>query len=99
MGMMSRTPSDTVCSCTGSSPGGRGLPPRANLAEGVRGMRIGVVPAFMEAKGLTPEVKAKKKQIKRALVAAGLSYPTVSSAGDDHWAELVFETEYMDGDV
>lgn len=47
----------------------------------------------------TPEIKAKKKQIKRALVAAGLSYPTVGSAGDEHWAELVFETEYMDGDV
>ena len=31
----------------------------ANLAEGVKGMRIGIVPAFMEAKGLAPEVKAK----------------------------------------
>ena len=45
------------------------------------------------------EVKEKKRQIKRALVAAGLSYPTVSSAGDDQWAELVFETEYIDGEV
>ena len=31
----------------------------ANLAEGVAGMRIGIVPAFMEAQGLTAEVKAK----------------------------------------
>ncbi len=29
----------------------------ANLAEGVAGMRIGIVPAFMEAEGLTDEVK------------------------------------------
>ena len=29
----------------------------ANLAEGAAGMRIGVVPAFMEAEGLTPEVR------------------------------------------
>lgn len=31
----------------------------ANLAEGVRGMRIGVVPAFMEAQGLSEEVRSK----------------------------------------
>ena len=31
----------------------------ANLAEGVRGMRVGVVPAFMEAEGLDAEVRAK----------------------------------------
>ncbi|MBR3182441.1 MAG: Asp-tRNA(Asn)/Glu-tRNA(Gln) amidotransferase subunit GatA [Eggerthellaceae bacterium] len=31
----------------------------ANLAEGVKGMRIGIVPAFMQAQGLTPEVKDK----------------------------------------
>ncbi|WP_172137095.1 Asp-tRNA(Asn)/Glu-tRNA(Gln) amidotransferase subunit GatA [Adlercreutzia sp. ZJ473] len=31
----------------------------ANLAEGVRGMRIGVVPAFMDAAGLTSEVRDK----------------------------------------
>ncbi len=31
----------------------------ANLAEGVNGMRIGVVPAFMEAEGLDAEVRAK----------------------------------------
>lgn len=34
----------------------------ANLAEGVAGMRLGVVPAFMEAKGLQPEVKAKVEE-------------------------------------
>ena len=31
----------------------------ANLAEGAAGMKIGIVPAFMEAEGLTAEVKAK----------------------------------------
>ena len=31
----------------------------ANLAEGVRGMRVGIVPAFLEAEGVTHEVKAK----------------------------------------
>ena len=34
----------------------------ANLAEGVKGMRIGVVPAFMEAQGLAPEVRAKVQE-------------------------------------
>lgn len=31
----------------------------ANLNEGVSGMRIGIVPQFMNAEGLSPEVKAK----------------------------------------
>lgn len=34
----------------------------ANLAEGVSGMRIGIVPAFMEAEGLVPEVRAKVEE-------------------------------------
>ena len=34
----------------------------ANLAEGVKGMRIGVVPAFMGAEGLAPEVCAKVEE-------------------------------------
>lgn len=34
----------------------------ANLAEGVSGMRIGAVPAFMEAEGLAPEVRAKVEE-------------------------------------
>ena len=34
----------------------------------------------------TPEVKDKKKKINRALVKAGLTYPTVTSAGNDQWA-------------
>lgn len=34
----------------------------ANLAEGVSGMRIGVVHAFMEAEGLAPEVRAKVEE-------------------------------------
>ena len=43
----------------------------ANLAEGARGLRVGVVPAFMEAEGLAPEVKAKVEAAAAALEAAG----------------------------
>ena len=43
----------------------------ANLAEGARGLRVGIVPAFMEAEGLTPEVKAKVEAAAAALEAAG----------------------------
>ena len=34
----------------------------ANLTQGVAGMRIGVVPAFLEAEGLEPEVRAKVEE-------------------------------------
>lgn len=34
----------------------------ANLEQGVAGMRIGVVPAFLEAEGLEPEVRAKVEE-------------------------------------
>ena len=34
----------------------------ANLEQGVRGMKIGIVPAFMEAEGLDAEVKAKVEE-------------------------------------
>ncbi len=43
----------------------------ANLAEGVKGMRIGIVPAFMEAEGLDKEVKAKVGDAACQLRAAG----------------------------
>ena len=43
----------------------------ANLAEGAAGMRIGVVPAFLEAEGLTPEVKARVEEAIAHLQAAG----------------------------
>lgn len=43
----------------------------ANLAEGVSGMRIGIVPAFMEAQGLAPEVKAKVEEAADHLRALG----------------------------
>lgn len=43
----------------------------ANLAEGVRGMRIGVVPAFMEADGLEPEVRAKVEEALNHMRTAG----------------------------
>lgn len=43
----------------------------ANLAEGVKGMRIGIVPAFMEAEGLSPEVKAKMEEAAKNLQELG----------------------------
>lgn len=43
----------------------------ANLAEGVSGMKIGVVPAFMEAQGLTAEVKEKIDEAIDALKKMG----------------------------
>jgi aspartyl-tRNA(Asn)/glutamyl-tRNA(Gln) amidotransferase subunit A len=43
----------------------------ANLAEGARGMRIGVVPEFMEAEGLAAEVKAKVQDAAEQLRAVG----------------------------
>ncbi len=43
----------------------------ANLADGVRGLRVGVVPAFLEAEGLALEVKAKVEAAASALEAAG----------------------------
>ena len=43
----------------------------ANLADGARGLRVGVVPAFLEAEGLAPEVKAKVEAAASALEAAG----------------------------
>lgn len=43
----------------------------AHLQEGASGMRIGVVPAFMEAQGLQPEVKAKVEEAIAKLEAQG----------------------------
>ncbi len=43
----------------------------ANLAEGVQGMRIGVVPAFMEADGLTEEVRARVAEAAQKLEGLG----------------------------
>lgn len=43
----------------------------ASLNEGVKGMRIGFVPAFMEAKGLTHEVRLKVEQAIDLLRGAG----------------------------
>lgn len=43
----------------------------ANLNQGVKGMKIGIVPAFMEAQGLTSEVKAKVEETARALEKEG----------------------------
>jgi aspartyl-tRNA(Asn)/glutamyl-tRNA(Gln) amidotransferase subunit A len=41
------------------------------LTEGVKGMKIGIVPAFMEAQGLTPEVKAKVQEVIHELEKLG----------------------------
>lgn len=43
----------------------------ASLAEGARGMRIGVVPAFMEAAGLSAEVREKVEDAAAALEKLG----------------------------
>lgn len=43
----------------------------ASLSQGVEGMRIGVVPDFMEAAGLTSEVRDKVSQAAERLEAAG----------------------------
>lgn len=43
----------------------------ANLEQGVRGMKVGVVPAFMEAQGLSGEVKAKIEEAATKLVESG----------------------------
>lgn len=43
----------------------------ANLGEGVKDMRIGVVPAFMDAQGLSDEVKAKVEEAAQRLEGAG----------------------------
>ena len=40
-------------------------------ALGLQGMKVGIVPAFMEAKGLAPEVKARIMEALAALQAAG----------------------------
>lgn len=43
----------------------------ANLAQGARGMRVGVVPAFLEAAGLSSEVKAKVEEAAAVLESMG----------------------------
>ena len=43
----------------------------ANLAEGAKGMRVGIVPEFMDAEGLTAEVKARVEEAAAHLQAAG----------------------------
>ncbi len=43
----------------------------ANLDDGVKGMRVGTVPAFREAQGLAAEVKARVEEAASKLEAAG----------------------------
>lgn len=43
----------------------------ANLNQGVEGMKIGIVPAFMEAEGLDAEVRNRIMQVSQALRDAG----------------------------
>ena len=42
---------------------------------------------------------AKKKKIRKALMAADFSAPTITNASDDDGQHYVFECEYLDGDV
>lgn len=41
----------------------------------------------------------KKRQICRALFAAGFTYPRITNASDSGGQHFVFECEYVDGDV
>ena len=43
----------------------------ANLDEGVKGMRIGIVPAFLDAQGLSAEVRQKVEEAAKKLEEAG----------------------------
>lgn len=43
----------------------------ANLTEGVKGMKIGIVPAFMNAEGLQPEIKQRVEEAAKKLEAQG----------------------------
>ncbi|WP_165061333.1 Asp-tRNA(Asn)/Glu-tRNA(Gln) amidotransferase subunit GatA [Adlercreutzia sp. ZJ154] len=43
----------------------------ANLAEGIKGMRIGIVPEFMEAEGLTDEVRSRITEAAQKLAGLG----------------------------
>ncbi|MCL1799601.1 MAG: Asp-tRNA(Asn)/Glu-tRNA(Gln) amidotransferase subunit GatA [Eggerthellaceae bacterium] len=49
----------------------------ARLAEGVSGMRVGIVPAFMEAPGLDGEVKAKVEEAAENLEKLGATFVEV----------------------
>ena len=42
---------------------------------------------------------AKKKKIRKALLAADFSAPTIANASDDDGQHYVFACEYLDGDV
>lgn len=42
---------------------------------------------------------AKKRQLCRALLAAGFTYPNVEDASDEEGQHFVFECQYADGDV
>lgn len=42
---------------------------------------------------------AKKKQIRKALLVADFTAPTITNASDDDGQHYVFECEYWDGDV
>lgn len=44
----------------------------------------------------TPEVLAKKKQLRRALAGVFETWPTVTPAGDSEWEHFVFEGEALE---
>lgn len=43
----------------------------ANLDDGVKGMKMGIVPAFMDAQGLQPEIKQRVEEAAKKLEAQG----------------------------
>ena len=65
VGVFSRCVEDAALmlnAVTGGGAARRVIDFAANLSEGVRGMRIGFVPAFLEAPGLTTEVRKKVEE-------------------------------------
>lgn len=53
------------------------------------------------AQGASAQAAAveKRRALRRALAAAGMTWPTVTPAGDRDYEHYVFECEYADGSV
>jgi len=47
----------------------------------------------------SPVVLRKKQALRRALAEAGMTWATITPAGEKEWEHFVFECEYADGEV
>ena len=45
------------------------------------------------------DVRNKKQRLRRALAEAGMTWPSITPAGDSEWEHFTFECEYADGEV